>query len=235
MEELHNIHNYLTYDEVIGKAQSIQPYFATDLPQFSAYDYWFTSAVNTELVSGIYVGLKDFSDINLSVEIDRTKELIDTIFTAATSCYEELNDYIGHGFNEEAQAAIAFKYADFEKARPSVKRMIALFNKVHTAILQDANQTRLLAVGMPVGLPLDIANIAAELASMHKKLRILKKQHLLITRERINLYNSIWDTLSKISEAAKIIFADDPDRLIIYDLYDTEDWNVDQMEFMHLN
>ena len=240
MEELHNNnthnnHNYLTYDEVISKVQAIQPYFAADLPLFTAYDPWFTSAVNTEIVSSIYVGLRDFSASNLTAEIKRITELIDTIFTASISCYEELNYYVDLGFKEATEPYITFGNEDFEKARHSVKKMIALLDKAHTVILHEGNQARLLVVGMPVGLPLDVANIAAELAAMHKELKIIKKQHLLVTRERIDLYNSIWDTLSKICEDAKIIFANDPDRLIIYDLFDTGDSNLNMMNFMHLN
>lgn len=49
-----------------------------------------------------------------------------------------------------------------------------------------------------------------------------KKKQLLVTSERINLFNSIWDTLSQISTAAKIIFADDPARMAIYQLYEGE-------------
>ena len=235
MDELHNIHSYLTYDEVISKAQVIQPYFAADLPQFTAYDSWFTSAVNTELVSGIYVGLRDFPDNTLTAEIDRVKGHIDTIFAASISSYEELNYYVDLGFKEETHTYKTFGYEGFEKARHSVKRMIDLLDQAHSAILKDGNQARLLAVGMPFGLPLDVANIAAEMAAMHEELKILKKQHLLVTRERIDLYNSIWDTLSKICEDAKIIFANDPNRLIIYDLYDTGDSNVNIMKFMLLN
>jgi len=58
---------------------------------------------------------------------------------------------------------------------------------------------------------------------------------MLAVRERIDLFNSLWDSLHEICEDAKIIFADNPDRLEIYDLYDTEVWNADQAEFIHLN
>jgi len=110
-----------------------------------------------------------------------------------------------------------------------------LLNKAYAAISQDNHLPRLMAAGIPEGMALELANISAELAAGRSELRLLKKQHLLATRERIDLFNSIWDTLSGICEDAKFIFADNPDRLEIYDLYDAEDWNMNQVEFIHLN
>lgn len=230
-----NNSSYLTYDEVIAKAQAIQPYFAADLNLFTAYDPWYTSAVNTELVSGIYIGLKYFSENSLVVEIKRITDLLDITFAAAIQCYEKLASYVDMGFGDMSVIMENFGYLGFEKARHSVKKMIPLLNKAHAAISQDGNEARLLAAGMPEELKLELANIAAELSSGRSELRLLKKQHLLATRERIDLFNSIWDTLSGICEDAKYIFANDPERLEIYDLYDTENWNVESVEFIHLN
>ncbi|HAH23955.1 MAG TPA: hypothetical protein DCL77_09400 [Prolixibacteraceae bacterium] len=235
MDDTIKSNSYLTYDEVIAKAQAIQPYFAADLPLFTAYDPWYTSGVNTELVSGIYIGLKYFSENSLIADIKRVTELIDMTFAAARECYEKLVCYVDLGFGDMSDIMETFGYTDFEKPRPSIRKMIHLLNKAHAAISQDDHLSRLLAAGMPEGLALEVANIAAELSAGRSELKILKKQHLLSTRERIDLFNSIWDTLSGICEDGKVIFADDPDRLEIYDLYDAEDWNVNQVEFMHLN
>ena len=235
MEDAAKCYWYLPYDEVITKAQSIQPHFAADLSQFNAYDRWFTSAVNTELLSGIHSGLKDFSEINWMTKIKRTTNLLDINLVHAIHCYEELNYYVFIGFGDANVNNETFGYSGFAHARNSVKKMIVLLKYALEAISFEDNEQRLLSAYMPLDLPLDLAKIVAELTASYGELKILKKQHLLVTRERIELYNSIWDILSKICEDANIIFANDPNRLAIYDLFDTEDWNVDQMEFMHLN
>lgn len=235
MEDSSNIHYYLTYNEVIAKAQAIQPYFAADLAKFNDFDPWYTSAVNTELVSGIYIGLKYFSENSLVGDIKRVTDLLETCHVAAIQCYEELNNYVVSAFEDDLESLEAFGHAEFEKAHHSVKKMVALLNRAHFSISQGLHQSRLLAQGMPPGMVLEIANLAAELAAMYGELKILKKQHLLATRERINLFNSLWDTLSEICEDAKIIFADDPQHLEFYDLYDTEGWNVDQLEYLAMN
>lgn len=234
MEELPKSHCYLTYDEVIIKAQLIQPHFAADLPQFSAYDPWFTPAVNIQLLSGIYLGLKDFSDNNLHAEIKRIRNLLRPMLANARHCYEKLKYYVEMAFKDTTITNEVFGYSGFEKARSSAKKMIDLLNKAHQAIFLEGNEARLLAANMPSGLQLDLAKISAELTAEYGELKILKKQHLLVTRERIELFNSLWDTLSKICDDAKIIFANDPARLVLYDLHDIEDSDAEQVEQMEL-
>jgi len=232
MEELPKSHFHLTYDEVIIKAQSIQPHFAADLIQFNSFDPWFTSAINTELLSGIFIGLKDFAESSLITKIKRLNDLLDLKLAAARHCYHKLNYFVEIAFKDVSVTLETFKYRDFESARNSVKKMIPLLNLVNAAILKDDNQIKLLAVGMPLGLPPELANIVAELASAQGVLKIIRKQHLLITRELNELYNSIWDILVKICEDAKNIFTHDPARLSIYELYNLEDWDAPQVEQM---
>jgi hypothetical protein len=84
-----------------------------------------------------------------------------------------------------------------------------------------------MTAGMPESLPSELAGLSIELAAADGLQEMLKKKQLLVTSERINLFNSIWETLSQISTAAKIIFADDPARLAIYQLYDGESTSTD--------
>lgn len=229
--ELPISHCYLTYDEVLNKVQTIQPHFANDLLMFAAYDPWYTAAVNTDLLSGLYIGQKDFSDGSLVRQINSLKNLFDLKLAPARHSYEKLKYYIDKGFKEDALINETFGYPGFQKARCSVKKMIPLLNQALLAISYEDNRSRLLAAGMPHELPHEMTNIAAELTAAYSELKILKEQHLLITRERIDLFNSMWDTLSKICEDAKTIFANDPARLAIYELFDMEDMDMDRIEY----
>jgi len=235
MEDTLKNHWYLPYDQVIIKAQSIQPYFASDLSKFNAYDGWFTVAVNKQLLSAIYRGQKDFSESSWMSEIKRTTNLLDIKLVDAIHCYEELNYYVFVGLGDVAVNNETFGYSGFAQARNSVKKMIVLLNQALAAISFEDNEIRLLSAYMPLDIPLLMDHLASDLNAQYEELKILKKHHLLLTRERIDLYNWIWDTLSKICEDAKIIFANDPYRLGLYELFDTEEWDVDEMEFMHLN
>lgn len=230
MKELTKGHYYLTYDEIITKAQIIQPHFATDLAQFAAYDSWFTSEVNTQLVSGIHRGLNDFSEVNPDNPIHIIKDMLDLQLAEARHCYEKLKYYVNRAFKDETVPMETFGYSDFTFARGSAKKMIPLLNQALEAISQQDNQARLMAAYMPFDLPQALSGIAAALSADYSELKKLKRQQVQIARERIELLNSLWDMLSKICDDAKIIFAHDPSRLAIYELYDLEGSDAGQVE-----
>lgn len=235
MEDFTTSQWYLTYDEVIAKAQAIQPHFAADLPQFTAFDEWYSTAVNTELLSGIDRGLNEFSETNWSVPIKQTTDQLDLNLIDAIYCYEKLIFYLFHGLGYETIIHETFGYSHFPKARHSVKKMIDLLKLAISALAQEKNKPHLLSADIPPSLPLELATIAAALIAGYGELKMLKKQHLLHTRERIDLFNSLWDTLTDICEDAKIIFAHDPIRLEYYDLFETEERSLDNVEIIHLN
>lgn len=232
MEEMPKSHCYLTYDEIIFKAQAIQPQFANDFQQFAALDPWYTPGVNIGLLSGIYSGLKALSESSLQVEIRQIKDTLNLILANARHGYEKLKYYVNIASGDPKVTNDIFGFSDFIKARSSAKRMIGLLNMVHEALGKKETEERLLAAYMPPSLPAELVNIVAELSAEYGELKILKKQHQLVTRERIELFNGLWDTLSRICEDAKIIFAGDPIRLSIYDLYNIEDPDARQVEPM---
>ncbi|HEY3372330.1 MAG TPA: hypothetical protein VGK10_15860 [Prolixibacteraceae bacterium] len=235
MEDTIPIQWYSTYNEIIGKAQKIQPYFAADLALFNDFDRWYTPAVNTELLSGINLGQQYFSETQLLGEIKRVTDLLDITFSAAIQYYDELNHYVKLGLHDTALRDETFGNAGFETARHSIKTMIALLNQAHAVISQPGIQLLLLAAYMPAAFADELAGLIHEMSALYRELKNLKRQHLLATRERIDLFNSLWDTMSEICDDAQIIFANHPERLENYDLYDAENWHVDQVEFIHLN
>lgn len=230
MEKLPDNHCYLTYDEVIYKAQAILPYFSVDLPQFNGYDLWFTKEVKDQLLSGIYTGLKETDEHNQYVEIKRLTDLLDLKLAQARHLYEKLNYYIDKAFDILKVTHGTFGYSDYLKARTSVKRMIALLNQTVLAISTNDYEAQLQEAHMPGALPGEMAQMAAELTEIYGDLKTQRQLHLKTTRERIELFNSLWDILSKIDDNAKVIFANHPGRLEIYDLYALEDSDNDPVD-----
>lgn len=210
----------LTFDEVITKAQSVQPQFAQDLPMFTSFSPWFTETVNTQLLAEMAAGISDFSGSSHTAEIEIQTERIAQLLTESGKKYQKLIYYVESGLGGGKAINDTFGRSRYEKARQSEKEMISLLNQAVTAVNQADYKPLLVAAGMPPTLPTDLAGLATDLADADGRQEMLKKQQLLITSERIELFNSIWDKLSRISSAAKIIFEADPARLAIYQLYD---------------
>ena len=211
----------LTYDEVIEKAQSMQPQFELDLPLFTNFNPWFTEAVNTLLRTETAAGLTDFSESGHTAEIETQTELIAQLLNQSGKKYQKLLYYVETSLGNSKAISDTFGRSRYDKARQSEKEMISLLNQAITAANHDDYKLQLSTAGMPLTLPTDLTSLAADLATADGKQEMLKKQQLLVTSQRIELFNSIWDKLSRISSAAKIIFAEDPARLAIYQLYDS--------------
>lgn len=220
----------LTYDEVIEKAQSMQPQFAADLPQFTAFNPWFTNTVNTDLQSEMAGGLVDFSESSHTAAIELKTEYIAQLLAVSGKKYQKLMYYVDEGLGTRKAVSDTFGRPRYVKARQSEKEMVSLLNQAQRACnLEDFN-SRLLQAGMPESLPEELGSLAGDLAAADGEQEMLKKQQLLVTSERIELFNSIWDKLSRISSAAKILFAEDPARMAIYQLYDSSGSNSDETE-----
>ena len=210
----------LTYDEVIEKAQSVQPQFATDLVQFTTFNPWFTSAVNDQLAIQVTEAISDFSANSHTAHIEIQTETIAQLLSTSGLKYQRLIYYVERAIGSSKAIGDTFGHQRYEKARQSEKEMVSLLNQAVVAANQDDFIQKLTAAGMPEDLLAEMQTLATDLAAADGKQEMLKKQQLLVTSQRIELFNSMWDTMSEISSAAKIIFADDPARLAIYQLYD---------------
>lgn len=210
-----------SFDDVITKAQSVQPLFELDLSLFTAFNPWFTEAINTLLRTEITEALSDFSQSSHTAEIETQTERIAQLLTESGKKYQKLIYYVESGLGTGKAVSDTFGRSRYAKARQSEKEMISLLHQTVTAANQDDFKPLLVTAGMPLALPTDLSGLAEDLATADGKQEMLKKRQLLITSQRIELFNSIWDKLSRISSAAKIIFAEDPARLAIYQLYDS--------------
>lgn len=235
MEENSKCQWYLTYDEVVQKAQIIQPQLAADLPAFMAFDQWYKPEINAELLIGIDKGKKNFMESGRITEIKRLTHSLDHHLVEAIHCYKDLIYYVDQEFGSSLASRETFGYSRYAEARHSVKKMIALLKYALGVITHQDNEIRLRKAYMPYYLPTEMANLIHDMTSGYEKLKTLKRQQLQVTRERIELYNFLWDTLSKICEDARTLFAGDNERLEIYDLYEISDWHSSRVQVVHLN
>lgn len=211
----------LTFDEVITKAQSMQPQFELDLGSFTLFNPWFTSDISNQLKANISAGLADSSGSSHTAQIERVTESIGQMLATAGRSYQKLMYYVENGLGNSKAMNDTFGRSRYEKARQSEKEMVSLLSQVGKAIEVNNYAPALVLAGMPDSLPGELATLATDLAAADGEQEMLKKQQLLVTSERIGLYNAIWDTLSKISSAAKILYSEDVARLAIYQLYDS--------------
>ncbi|GET27021.1 hypothetical protein [Prolixibacter sp. NT017] len=210
-----------TYDEVTTKAQAVQPQFSNDQPAFVSFDPVFTPEFGTELKNETDQALADDSEEKQQSEIELRTNKLKVLRLQAANAYKRLLYFVHSAFGETKAVDSAFGRPRYSKARRSEKEMIPMLNQAVTAARSGQFNAGLTAKGMSEDLLTELEDLANQLIETDNEQEMLKKQQLIVTDERIKLYNSIWDKLVKINSAAKILFPDDPARLAIYQLYET--------------
>ncbi|HBL74493.1 MAG: hypothetical protein A2W90_20430 [Bacteroidetes bacterium GWF2_42_66] len=210
----------ISFNDVIAKSQSIQPLYMQDLNSFTSFDPSFTSVLGEELLTETREALEDFSGSSHMAEINRATEKITGLLDDSAKVYQKLIYFVHSSFGSTKAIDNTFGRYQYLKARKSEKLMVPLLKQAAKAASLEQFKSGLEAQGMPPRLIQEIEHLAELLAEADDQQEMLKKQQLLVTSQRIDLYNSIWDKLVKINTAAKIIFIDDAARMAIYKLYD---------------
>lgn len=218
----------LSYDEVNTKAQSVQPQFMADVNEFNAFDPELTPALGTELETETQTALSDFSGESHQAEVERLTETIGLQLKQGAKDYQTLMYYVEKALGDSKAIGSTFGHPQYAKAVQSVKEMIPMLKQACAAANLDEFKPKLEEKGMPSTLVPGLETLANQMVTTDSKQELMKKKQLLVTRDRIILYNSIWLKLSKISAAAKIIFANDSARWDIYKLYDSSPEDLEE-------
>ena len=212
----------VSFNEVITKSQSIQPQYLADVDLFSAFDSTFTSSFGDELGRQTSEAFNDFSGSSHMAAINRKTEEISVLLESSGKEYQKLLYFVHDAFGTSKAVENTFGRPQYPKARKSEKYMVPLLRQAVKAASLDEFKPGLDARGLPSRLIATLEELAGQLAAADSEQEMLKKQQLIVTNARVGLYNSIWEKLVKISNAAKIIFVDDEARLTIYQLYDSK-------------
>lgn len=210
-----------TYDEVTTKAQAVQPQFSADQAVFVSFDPVFTPEFGTGLKEDTDRALADNSEETHQSKIEQRTNKLKVLRLQASNAYKRLLYFVHEAFGDGKSVDNVFGRPRYKKASRAEKEMISLLTQAVTAARSEQFNAGLTAKGMPEDLLTELEDLAGQLTETDNEQEMLKKQQLLVTDERIKLYNSIWDKLVKINTAAKILFPDDPARLAIYQLYET--------------
>lgn len=209
----------ISFNEVITKSQSIQPQYIEDIQSFTSFDPKFDAQFGETLLQETREALDDFSGSSHMASINRLTERISRLLDESGKSYQKLMYFVHSAFGTSKAIENTFGRKQYEKARKSEKHMIPLLKQAVKAASLDQFKVSLESRGMNMELLEEMEQYAAQLVAADEEQEMLKKQQLLVTNARIELYNSIWEKLTKINTAAKIVFANDPVRLSIYQLY----------------
>ncbi|MBN2615018.1 MAG: hypothetical protein JXR71_04930 [Bacteroidales bacterium] len=201
---------FLEHSEVIAAT------LPADLPAFTAFDATFTADYVTGFQQAIDESKAILPD---AVLIDEMAAYTHKVEKAMDACYEDyktLAYFVRKAFKDSPAVRNQFGLNDIKKARMSQPKMIVFMESLAKTALKYSEE--LLAVGCPQSL---IDGLPAQATALHDA-NIAQEQYkderALQTQLRIQLLNKVYALLRPLYEAAKFVFADDPQRLSVYTL-----------------
>jgi hypothetical protein len=113
----------------------------------------------------------------------------------------------------------AFGKSDFSKVRYSAPKMLSLMKNTLIRILLPENLETLHSNGFDENRLDDFKKVISELENNLNKQAEIKSLRPIKTQERIAAYNKLWERLELVSNAAKLVFADDKETARKFLLY----------------
>ena len=133
--------------------------------------------------------------------------------------YQKMMMYVRLAYPNNPPVEILFGSKNYLAARSSVLRMINLMQQANKTADSVTYKAALIAVGF---LQLDIdklETLATELTTLNDTQNEFIRQSSIRSEERIIAFNKFWDSMVKISDVSKVIYAASPAHVATYLLY----------------
>lgn len=189
---------------LLETANVIGNLLTTDLAVFTAFDSTmdagFVSAFQTKIENALH-----FSSDGVITDQQAQKTVnVLNLMKAAKEKYQDVKYFAGKAFpdNEEVRNELGFN--DIGKAKTKQTEMIVFLDELFAACTKY--ETELVNAGMPTSIIPSIDNLRVSLMNANTNQESFIKSRPVLTSQRIDLLNSVYQTLMQINEAAQIVF-----------------------------
>jgi hypothetical protein len=203
-----------TDGRLIEHGNSVVSFLPEDLEDFKAFDSTFGQPFVDQLKAGIDAVNQIKSD---DVAVDEQTQLTDQVRESMEKCNEAFKTvafFTRKAFdgNESIQNQLGFN--DIAEARSSQLKMIDFMGSFAKTAARYKDQ--LTQAGMNPRVIDSLPELHQELTEANNEQEMYKKERPSLTYERVERLNKVYDMLLYVSDMAKIIYADNPPKLIRY-------------------
>ncbi len=202
--------------QVIQKGRILHSIGVQDLSKFTEVD--------PDITSEWFDGMQ--SSLNQADSFEQDSAVVDEIATLTNDIQQIMNEchahvkkhkyFIQKAFPGNERIQDSFGIFDYQSVRNSEVYLIRFFNNLKEREIQHS--TELQAAGLTEGDITLTGTLLTRLIDADKAQETAKQNRLLITDERINLFNKVWEYISRLNKLSKIVFADDYTKLKQYQL-----------------
>ena len=158
-------------------------------------------------------------DNEMFLKISLISDDIENIMNESRRLIQKLFVYVKSAYNYDKSIIKTFGKKDFEKARNSKLLMTELLKKAYNLAKSEEYHDGLVKSGLSLDDIMSLNELNITLTNLLNARDDAKFKRQKKTKERIQIYNQVWSFIEQISNASKIVFADNPTKIKQYLLY----------------
>lgn len=203
--------------EMLSEARNFTSQLSKHLADFTAFD---PQTFTTESVDEHSNTIKEAEELPTdNVLIDIMANSTKTVTKTLEICYDEISYtkyYVKKIFKDNKPVMNQFGYNDLSAIRKNSDKMIRFMEDFVGVI--STYETQLSEAGYPAGKKDELAALRDQLKSQRDTQITLKKERPIQTAIRVAKLNEVWSNMTKISEAANILFKDNAELRNVFTL-----------------
>jgi hypothetical protein len=204
----------------ISDAESVQTsrqfynQFQKDKDKFIELDPDFGGNFSTNWLSAIEEAETFVGDSTVKSDITILTENVRNKMEIGRTHFQKMKYYIEKAFPNNQAVWNSFGYGKYDSARNSEVRFIPFLRNLHTKAVKYAD--KLIAANYTQAGIDRIDTIREEISEANQVQENYKGDRPVVSQERIELLNKVWEFLLKVNKASKNVFADDYAKLKQY-------------------
>lgn len=204
---------------LIEQALVLAGLFEADLEQFGPFAPQFNTEYVTRWRADITAADELMNDTQVVDGIQILSEELFNLLGESRDHFQSMAFYVKRAFAQSKAVQNYFGLDKYDFYRRTVMRMRELLQQAWRAAEKPEYKPLLVAQGFVQANITRLQTLAADLLQKNDDQEDLKRQRLVLTEQRVNAFNKVWEYMVDVSEAAKIIFSNDPAKLQQYLLY----------------
>ncbi|HRI27048.1 MAG TPA: carboxypeptidase-like regulatory domain-containing protein [Chitinophagales bacterium] len=191
---------------VVEYAKDMRNLFTADIADFAALDPDFDAAFNAEWLVKINAAEAQLTD---EIIVDVQTQYTNLVIAAMKNCqnyYQEVKFFVRKAFGDNQAIQNEFGADNYNNIRGNQPQLIEFMRDLYSVANKYAAQLDVVNFG--AAKIARIKDLADALDTANQEQNNYVKGRPTLTAERIGIYNRLWDTLSLVSSAAKIIYRD---------------------------
>jgi hypothetical protein len=211
--------NY-TDDEMLQKAQVFHDVFITDENDFENLFPMFADPYKVEFQTAIDLADAQPSVSEIEAPITVITNNLNNAMEPGRKALQRLFIYADLTWNDKVKTRSLGKN-DYNKARGSQIKLRELLEKAHRLIDNDPQKAEIIAKGYTQADIDELETLMQTIHDLNQQQELMLSNRVNSTKARIDAMNVVWDYMSEISKASKVVFEDNPAKLSQYLLYPT--------------